>query len=104
MTGIEWLTYDVFAGRVGDTFTMDLGAGRTQPVVLAEATQSSEAGGRGPDGQSRLQFSLVFHGPATPTLPQSIYRLVHEELGELDLFLVPIGPDADAMRYEAAFA
>jgi hypothetical protein len=39
-----------------------------------------------------------------PVLPQGIQRLSHAELGELDLFLVPIGPDAQGMRYEAAFA
>jgi len=29
---------------------------------------------------------------------------VHPDLGDLLLFLVALGPDAGAMRYEAAFA
>jgi hypothetical protein len=37
-------------------------------------------------------------------MPQRIYRLQHEELGQLELFLVPIGPDADGMCYEAVFS
>jgi hypothetical protein len=49
-------------------------------------------------------FSLVFRGPMEPVLQQQIYRLECEGLVEsLDLFLVPIGPDANGMRYEAVF-
>jgi hypothetical protein len=33
-------------------------------------------------------------------LAQGTYRLSHPQLGEFELFLVPLGPD----RYEAAFA
>jgi hypothetical protein len=80
------------------------GEGPALEMVLLEATASSEPGGPGPDGQQRRQFSLVFRGPAAPVLPQRTYVLAHAELGELQLFLVPIGADAEGMRYEAAFA
>lgn len=73
-------------------------------LELIEATESTEPGGRGPAGQERRQFSLVFRGPFEPMLPQLIYPLTHDELGSLDLFLVPIGPDQVGMRYQAAFA
>ena len=36
-------------------------------------------------------------------LPQRIYRLEHNGLGELDIFLVPIGKDADGVSYQAMF-
>jgi hypothetical protein len=48
-------------------------------------------------------FSLYFHGPLQPFMPQKIHRLRHEKLGELELFLVPIGQDKDGFQYEAAF-
>jgi len=55
----------------------------------------------------RASFSVVFHGPLAPILPQGIYRLEHDGLGALDLFIVPLGPDQPsepaAMRYEAVF-
>jgi hypothetical protein len=51
----------------------------------------------------REQFSLHFRGPATPLLPQSIYRLQHQDIGVLDLFLVPISRDATGTTYEAVF-
>ena len=44
-------------------------------------------------------FSLVFRGGPSPPLPQRIYRVQHEALGALDIFLVPIATD----RYEAVF-
>ncbi|MBS0590498.1 MAG: hypothetical protein JSR65_07650 [Proteobacteria bacterium] len=37
---------------------------------------------------------------ATRVLPQGIYDYQHPTLGALALFTVPIGPDADGMRYE----
>jgi hypothetical protein len=101
---IEWLTYDDFAGRVSEQFDVSVGEGPSVPMVLVEATTSSVAGGQGPDGQERMQFSLVFRGPAAQALPQSTYPITHAELGELELFLVPLGPDAEGMRYEAVFA
>jgi len=54
-------------------------------------------------GSARAQFSLVFRGGPTPPLPQRIYHVEHDELGALDLFLVPLGPDEVGQRYEAVF-
>lgn len=101
MSRIEWLTHDDFAGRIGESFTV---ANPGLVLLLAEATQGVAYGGSGPDGQERLQFSIVFRGPAEPALSQDTYTLTHDELGELTLFLVPVGIDADGATYEAAFA
>jgi hypothetical protein len=35
--------------------------------------------------------------------PQRIYRVEHEALDPLDLFLVPIGPRDGGMQYQAIF-
>ncbi len=51
----------------------------------------------------RRAFSLVFEGPAVPAVPQGTYALHHEALGELELFLVPIGSDERGVRYEVIF-
>ena len=104
MTEPRWLTFDLFEGRVGEQFVVSGDGMPPLPMELAEATESTHAGGTGPEGQQRLQFSLVFRGPSEPVLPQAIYGLDHDALGHLDLFLVPIGPAGDAMRYQAAFA
>jgi hypothetical protein len=100
----RWLTFDLFEGRVGEEFVVTVDGGPAVRAELVEATEGSEPGGAGPAGQQRRQFSLVFLGPAEPVLPQMIYGLDHQDLGHLDLFLVPIGPAGGGMRYEAVFA
>ena len=55
--------------------------------------------------EARPPFSLTFLGPVSPQyLVQHIYRLEHEQMGALDLFIVPLGPEKGRMQYEAIFA
>lgn len=49
------------------------------------------------------QFSLVFRGPANFILPQMIYPMTHEKMGDLQIFLVPIRKDDQGVYYEAVF-
>jgi hypothetical protein len=58
------------------------------------------------DGHSTAtqeQFSLRFRGDRAMVFPQRIYRLTHDAIGELELFLVPIGRDDTGTFYEAVF-
>ncbi len=104
MSDPRWLTFDLFEARIGEQFVVSASGGPPVPMELVEATESSHAGGVGPEGQERMQFALVFRGPAEPVLPQAIHGLDHDTLGHLDLFLVPMGPDGGAMQYSATFA
>ena len=65
-------------------------------VELIEVTEADA-------GPARRQFALVFRGGPAPPLPQRIYRVEHQALGALDIFLVPLGPDEVGQRYEAIF-
>lgn len=104
MTRIEWLTHEHFAPLVGQDVTVETGAHGAWTMRLVEATVGTQPGGPGPEGQQRLQFSLVFLGPAEQVLPQGTYAVTHDAVGEQHLFLVPLGRDAAGVRYEAAFA
>lgn len=73
--------------------------GKEVQLVLAQVNELHE----GHDASYRRQFSLLFHGPPTPVWPQRTYQVSHPELGTFDLFLVPLGPEGEAMRYEAVF-
>jgi hypothetical protein len=99
-----WFTYDDFADRVGNEFRVRAPEGPDLTLVLSEVTAGTHPGGTGPDGATRTQFSLLFRGPAEPVLGQGTWELDHERMGTLALFLVPIRPDAEGRRYEAAFA
>ena len=50
------------------------------------------------------RFSLFFYGPGDLFLPQATYRLAHERMGELDIFLVPVAQEQRGFRYEAVFS
>jgi hypothetical protein len=65
-------------------------------LELAEVADQSNA--------ALEQFSLIFIGNASPWLPQGLYKLAHAEMQECEIFLVPIGPDARGMRYQAVFS
>jgi hypothetical protein len=103
MAGLGWLTYDDFAGREGESFAVTVG-GEALALELIEVTVSTEPGGPGPDGERRQQFSLLFRGPPAVALQQGSYPLRQSGRPDLELFLVPLGPDGFGMRYEAAFA
>ncbi len=49
------------------------------------------------------QFSLMFRGPLEPMLKQGTRHVSHPALGEMDLFLVPVGATPEGVEYEAAF-
>ncbi len=100
----ETLTVDDFAAHLEEPFAIDLGTDfpGLEPLVLtlikAEPIETSQD-----LGQRRPPFSLVFRGPGEPVLAQRLYALDNETLGRLEIFLVPIGPDDEGMRYEAVF-
>jgi hypothetical protein len=96
---LESLTLGDFSGRVGEEFRLD-GPSGAVPLTLVEVVDLARRENPGP---RRSPFSLVFRGPAAPALPQRTWPLAHETLGRLEIFLVPIGPDASGMRYEAVF-
>lgn len=48
-------------------------------------------------------FSILVQGPADHLMPQRIYHLSHPQLGEFDIFIVPVARQADGFVYEAVF-
>jgi hypothetical protein len=48
------------------------------------------------------QFALTFEA-APADVPQGLYRLEHERLGSLEMFLVPVGRTARGVQLEAVF-
>jgi hypothetical protein len=50
------------------------------------------------------QFSVHFTGPESPWLRQGTYTFLHPWMGELSLFMVPLGPRNGHMVYEVIFS
>jgi hypothetical protein len=92
------ITRDDLDAVVGDSFSVS--AEPPCDLVLVEASYLQS----GPTGvDENLSFSTLVRGPAEPALAQATYVLDHVELGELTLFLVPIGADDTGRTYEAVF-
>jgi hypothetical protein len=83
------LTEESFAGRVGQRFEIELGQ-RDAQVELKQVTHIGAGIELGAGAPVRSRFSLVFRGySARANLPEGIYRLRHEELGEFEVHLRP---------------
>jgi hypothetical protein len=93
------LTHETFGKELGSPFQLNWGAAAPLRLELVAATEFARAS----VGTRRTPFSLLFRGPRQPVLPQKTYPLEHDRLGRLEIFLVPIGPEGEAMRYEAVF-
>jgi len=88
------LSFHDFAPHRNTIFRIADGAG--YDFELVEVTDHSNA--------QLEQFSLIFTCPDLPWLPQGIYTLAHPDLVEVVLFIVPIGPAGNVMRYESVFS
>jgi len=53
--------------------------------------------------QGMERFSLYFQGLADVHLAQHAYTLDHASMGEIEIFLVPIGRNDQGFQYEAVF-
>lgn len=95
---LDKLTKETFEPRKGETFTLSAEDAGEVELELA-SVQGTGLQGKAP----REQFSLHFHGPSDPLLPQSIYRLENAEMGAMELFLVPIARSEEGVTYEAVF-
>jgi hypothetical protein len=93
------LTHSLFSEQLNETFRLSLGS-ESLDLKLTECNPIDSPSGK---SQGREPFSLTFRGPKSPILVQRIYRIENEQLGVLEIFLVPIGPDGEGQRYEAVF-
>lgn len=87
---------ETFVPHLHTAFEVEVEPGTSLPVELIEVA-------RGPAHPRALMFWLMFRGPGAPLLPQATYRLHHAVLGDLDLFLVPVGRDEKGVSYQVVF-
>jgi hypothetical protein len=89
------LTHGTFHSHVGSPFRVLVNGGsvgltlvQVSPVRVSPRAEA---------------FSLLFHGPAHAALTQAEYSFEHDEIGEFNLFIVPVGEDRGVLHYEAVF-
>jgi hypothetical protein len=92
---IEQYNPETFEPHVGSMFRAEA-AGDVVPLQLAEVK-------RGLSTPRVLQFSLFFKGPLQPFLPQQTVHFKHDVLGDMDLFIVPVGKEESGFIYQVVF-
>lgn len=101
MTDLDRLAKDDFDPHVGERFELELSA---EQALALELVSTHALASDTVAHSRRAPFSLVFRSPGERRhAAQRIYTVRHAELGTLEIFLVPIGPDERGMRYEAVF-
>ena len=91
------LVPESFSGHIGDRFT-------ATPTFAGEPTELELAAcdvGEGTLADGRVPFSLIFLADGADALPQQIVGLSHPDVGDVPLFIVPLGPQDGRMRYQA---
>lgn len=95
------LTIHDFLPYLHQKFVILLDSGQSYSLELIEVRDLGDA----PGPEFRKPFALTLLNPdSSAYLPQRTYHLEHEHLGGMDLFIVPLGPDASGMKYEITFS
>jgi hypothetical protein len=96
MTDISNLKKSTFDPHLNGKFEVHTESTGVVEVELIEVTDQSR--------ENVESFSLVFKGPLEKPFEQRLHRVKHPQMGEFDLFLVPITyGKMDAVYYQAVF-
>ncbi len=94
---LEEITHQSFESIVGETIDLKAGDDSFQAKVEAVSLLRTSS------GQRRQPFSVELQAENAYNHGQQVYELSHPDLGVLSLFLVPLGPGKEGMRYEIVF-
>ena len=95
------LTVAMFTPLVGSVFSLGPADGEAVELTLLEALPAKDHRPTGSQA-GRAPFSLAF-GCASHPLPQGTYRLEHETLGSMVMFMSPFETYEKGHKLEAVF-
>ena len=97
---LDQVTVETFEPHVGTSFWAEFpnGAKVELKLVRVGRIMGSELA-----RLNREPFSLFFAGPKSFLLTQHTYRVTHEILEPMEIFVVPVGQDSETYQYEAVF-
>lgn len=90
------LEHEEFTKHLNTRFRIQLSEAETLEAELIEISEHLVS-------PRQERFAITFRTANETLLSQGLRRLVHDQMGSLDLFLVPIGRDEEATYYEAVF-
>jgi hypothetical protein len=87
---------DAFVESVNTSFAARSDA---QPVFMLELVSVTSQ----VSSETQESFSLMFRAPVDAPSVQGTYRLEHQTLPGMDIFLVPVKRDDNGISFEAVF-
>jgi hypothetical protein len=90
------LDREIFAEVLGSKFTLKASGGQSAELELTEVTPLKERSGS-------KSYSLIFEVPESHRVEQGLFELEHPTLGELQIFLVPVGMKKARQELQAVF-
>ena len=97
---LETFTIDMFEPLVGTSFWVEFPNDAKVELRLVRVGKVMESELARLD---RQPFSLFFLGPKSFLLKQNTYRLTHQSLEPMEIFVVPVADQGSAYEYEAVF-
>jgi hypothetical protein len=92
----ELPTRDDFLKHLNTNFRIFFDGVQPTEVELTEVSELRQK-------QGFEAYSLVFHAPKTIAPLQMLYRVEHDALGEMGLFLVPFAETENGFAFEVLF-
>jgi hypothetical protein len=92
----ENLTHENFSRHLNTKFRVYYKPEEYLELELVEVTEVRER-------RRQESFALLFRGPLNIQLLQYLFRVEHDEMGEFELFLVPVARNEQGFEYEAVF-
>jgi hypothetical protein len=90
------LTHEAFSQYAGTKFPVQLDENNGVELELIDVSELKLY-------PRQEEFTLTFRGPSGPFLDQGLHLFRHDQMGEFELFIVPLREDAQGFYYEAVF-
>jgi len=90
------LTQEVFARHANSKFHAQIDELTSVELELTEVSDVNLH-------PQQEEFVIVFRGPSDKFLGQGVLSFSHDQMGQFELFLVPIKQDEQGFYYEAVF-
>ena len=90
------LTHEAFTQQVNTKFQVHIDQNTRVELELTEISELKLY-------PHQEQFAIVFRGPLDMFLGQGVRSFTHNQMGQFEMFIVPIRQDEQGFYYEAVF-
>ena len=90
------LTHEAFNQQAGTKFQVQVDENTNVELELVDVSEVKLY-------PRQEEFAIMFRGPANAFLGQGGRLFTHEQMGQFELFIVPIRQDQQGFYYEAVF-